>query len=130
MLRRIILVVKQEINCVTRDFDIIYEIADLTVLFWVISQSGPGQAPGLFSQYPVRREWFRPKPKQCLLVVSKVFRFVKKRTWHIRKVKFRYSCNNSGIPVIIQEMLHLHKISLEYIVHCSIPFCLTIVIQS
>ena len=59
-------------------------------------KTGPGQAPALFAQYPVRREWFRPKPKQCLLVVSKVFRFVKKKTWHIRKVKFRYSCNNLG----------------------------------
>ena len=24
-------------------------------------RTGPGQAPVLFSQYPVRREWFRPK---------------------------------------------------------------------
>ena len=58
-------------------------------------EPGPGQAPGRFAQYTVRHEWFRPKPKQCLLVLSKVFRFVKKRTWHIRKVKFRYFFNNS-----------------------------------
>ena len=32
--------------------------------------------------------------------------------------------------VIIQEMLDLHKILLEYNVHCSILFCATIAIQS
>ena len=31
------------------------------------SKTGPGQAPGLFSQYPVRREWFRPKPPKMLI---------------------------------------------------------------
>ena len=30
-------------------------------LLLFIFKTGPGQAPGLFSQYPVRREWFRPK---------------------------------------------------------------------
>eukprot|EP00493_Phyllostaurus_siculus_P001036 UN01043 len=29
------------------------------------TRTGPGQAPGLFSQYPVRREWFRPKSKRA-----------------------------------------------------------------
>ena len=36
--------------------------------------SGPGQAQGLLAQYPVRREWFRPKILICLLVVSEVRR--------------------------------------------------------
>ena len=36
--------------------------------------SGPGQAPRLLAQYPVRREWFRPKTLKCLLVVSEVRR--------------------------------------------------------
>ena len=27
-------------------------------------KTGPGQAPGLFAQYPVRREWFRPKTQK------------------------------------------------------------------
>ena len=40
-------------------------------------KTGPGQAPGLFSQYPVRREWFRPKPPKCLLVVNKVCQWTK-----------------------------------------------------
>ena len=33
-------------------------------------QSGPGQAPGHFAQYPVRREWFRPKTSRFLLVAN------------------------------------------------------------
>ena len=31
------------------------------------------QAPGIFSQYPIQHEWFRPKPQKCLLVIGKVF---------------------------------------------------------
>ena len=42
-------------------------------LFRVVKQdqTGPGQAPGLFAQYPVRREWFRPKTqKWSILALS------------------------------------------------------------
>ena len=46
--------------------DIVFHAKDLKIYF----ETGPGQAPGLFSQYPVRREWFRPKTWKCILVVS------------------------------------------------------------
>ena len=35
----------------------------LSECFKIAIKSGPGQTPGLFSQYPVGREGFRPKVK-------------------------------------------------------------------
>ena len=54
------------------------------------TKTGPGQAPGLFSQYPVRREWFRPKTWKCILVVSNalilriIYEFYIKNIWLIQ----------------------------------------------